>query len=229
MAIRRGACRGGASHLAGALAGLELRWEDTESDASFGELRVELVRNHEALTLWLREARPDALWSSDGVQITCSRPRDLPRAGEIRKLLSELSGRFGDAPPSTGDLKQELARLRAIRAATPDASSYHRVERTTQGARGFLRLGFRCNQDCFICPQSRAWSDMDEETVAGWVDDMASQGVEHLTLSGGEPTIFPFLPRIVERATRAEMRVLLQTNAVRLAQRSYLDTLVARG
>jgi organic radical activating enzyme len=95
---------------------------------------------------------------------------------------------------------------------------------------GIIRLGFRCNQDCAFCWQSRAWPEPDPATCQGWIDAMAGEGVSNLLLSGGEPTIYGALPELVSHAAGHHgMEVGLETNAIRLRKPAYLADLMDRG
>ncbi|MBR56990.1 MAG: hypothetical protein CMH54_02910 [Myxococcales bacterium] len=94
------------------------------------------------------------------------------------------------------------------------------------GPMGTLRLGFRCNQDCWFCWQGRDWPDPPHDFYFQWLDHMAAAGVRNLAITGGEPTIHKLLPTIIERATRKhDMMASIQTNAIRLAKPNYLKQL----
>lgn len=198
-------------------------------------LRVALEGEGRSLTLLLEEAAPDAKWRRDGWQVTCVRPdgefsaRDPVIAGWLRHLarrFGEPAGRASDG----GALFETLEHLRLFHAEGIDDSQLRRLETATHGMRGFLRIGHRCNQDCTICPQGRHWPSAPEPQVFRWLDELAAVGVRHLTLSGGEPTIYPWLARLVERAAGTHgMRVLLQTNAVQFAKKRVLRRLTDAG
>jgi MoaA/NifB/PqqE/SkfB family radical SAM enzyme len=116
-----------------------------------------------------------------------------------------------------------------VRAGIADRS-LRRVEHTEAGTLGVLRLGFRCNQRCAMCFQGRSWPDPPAELVRTWLDELGAAGVDMLMLTGGEPTVFPELPELIERASqRYGMEVHLQTNGVMLADAEYLAMLVEAG
>ncbi|MGB0589392.1 MAG: radical SAM protein [Myxococcota bacterium] len=95
---------------------------------------------------------------------------------------------------------------------------------------GIIRLGFRCNQDCAFCWQSRSWPEPDTATCKAWIDAFASQGVTNLIFSGGEPTLYKSLPALITHAAQTHgMEVGLETNAIRFRKASYLSDLMARG
>ncbi len=53
-----------------------------------------------------------------------------------------------------------------------------------------MRLGFRCNQDCHFCWQSRNWPVPPEELHFIWLEEMYKEGVKQVVFTGGEPTFF---------------------------------------
>lgn len=85
--------------------------------------------------------------------------------------------------------------------------------------RGLVRTGFRCNQDCGFCWQSRQWGDFGSEQVRVWIEDLAKAGVERLSISGGEPTLDRELTDHIRHARALGIHsVSLETNAVLLSR-----------
>lgn len=94
-----------------------------------------------------------------------------------------------------------------------------------------LQLGTRCNNACVFCaaagerelhaPAPSAELLLD---ALGSVPDG-----ETLALVGGEPTLHDDLPSLVRRAKRKVGRVVVQTNARRLAYPSYAESLAEAG
>lgn len=111
-----------------------------------------------------------------------------------------------------------------------DDGCYRRVFNGSLGRSGNLRLGYRCNQDCGLCWQSRGWPEPPAALYAVWLDELAAAGVTTLTFTGGEPTLHRSLPALVRRA-RVEhgMHVQIQTNAIQLAKPRVLDRLLEAG
>lgn len=102
-------------------------------------------------------------------------------------------------------------------------------EGSRESAQATLRLGFRCNQACRFCWQGRHWPDA---PIGRWRADLEQQverGVRSLTITGGEPTLYRHLPRVIETARQLGLRVNVQTNAVRLRKPAYTQTLVDAG
>lgn len=92
-----------------------------------------------------------------------------------------------------------------------------------------FRLGFRCNQDCGFCWQGRDWQEPPTALYERWIDEVAVAGIRSITFSGGEPTIHPALPALVERAVRHGIAVALQTNAIQLAKAAFAARIVEAG
>jgi hypothetical protein len=95
---------------------------------------------------------------------------------------------------------------------------------------GLLRTGFRCNQDCGMCWQSREWPDFGGAPVRTWIEDFARGGVRALTISGGEPMLDPELPSYVEHARALGFTsIQLETNAIQAAKPGHAARLAAAG
>ena len=90
---------------------------------------------------------------------------------------------------------------------------------------GIIRLGFGCNQDCSFCWQARDDPDPPESVLLTWIDDLARSGARKLTFSGGEPTQYKSLLGLMQYAQDRGMASWLQTNAIALSNRSYLQRL----
>ena len=85
---------------------------------------------------------------------------------------------------------------------------------------GLVRTGFRCNQDCGFCWQSRDWPGYDAAQVRTWIEDLYELGARNLTISGGEPTLDRSLVDHVRRARDLGMdAVVIETNAIQIGKR----------
>lgn len=215
--------------------GLPLSWEEREAAAPIGELAVRVGSEPSRLELVLREAQAAARWQDDGLQVTCRRDhgRDPLRDPLLRSWLASLDARFAPARRRRGSADPLRAALDAVRPfARAGIADWmlRRAESTHEGRVGMLIIGHRCNQDCSICFQGRSWPDPPRAMVEQWLEELAAARVETVVLTGGEPTVYRWLPELVDRATgRHGMTVLLQTNAVRLAKASYLRQLIDAG
>ncbi|RME25174.1 MAG: radical SAM protein [Deltaproteobacteria bacterium] len=131
-------------------------------------------------------------------------------------------------PPALGRLAEALDRWWPY--AGLDDSEFRQLASSPEGLHGMVRLGYRCNQDCWFCWQDRRGPAPPRALVERWLDELAELGVEEVHITGGEPTTWQELPDLVERAARLHgMRVVVQTNAVRLSRRSYAVRLADAG
>lgn len=89
----------------------------------------------------------------------------------------------------------------------------------------YLRLSLteRCNLSCSYCvphelaPQAADW--MSDDEVVALVQSLVPLGLRRVRLTGGEPTLRPRLPRLVERLAQLGLADLsLTTNGTRLAE-----------
>lgn len=107
---------------------------------------------------------------------------------------------------------------------------FRKVSSSPDGAYGTLRLGYRCNQDCWFCWQDRHGPMPPIEKYGDWLDELAMLGVGSINFTGGEVTTVPGLLPLMERASRHHgLAVSIQTNAVRLGQPRYLQNLLDAG
>jgi uncharacterized Fe-S cluster-containing radical SAM superfamily protein len=216
-------------------ADLSLSWIDLGAGEPIGELSVRVEAGERHLRLVLRDAAPDARWQDDGIQVTCRRQGDRDLLGDpvLHRWLASLDARFAPTSRADGSSSDLRAALAAARQFTGEGIAdwmLRRAESTHEGALGMLIVGHRCNQDCTICFQGRHWPDPPKEMVFRWLDELAQTGIDTVVLTGGEPTVYSWLPDLIARAAGPHgMRVLLQTNAVMLAKQSYLRRLLDAG
>jgi MoaA/NifB/PqqE/SkfB family radical SAM enzyme len=96
---------------------------------------------------------------------------------------------------------------------------------------GTLRLGLECNHKCIFCTIS---DDPDptftKEEAKSKIDSMIKQGVEIVNFTGGEPTIRDDLVELFAYAKQKGVkRIELQTNAILLSDKEYLNKLIDNG
>ncbi|MBD3263440.1 radical SAM protein, partial [Candidatus Woesearchaeota archaeon] len=77
-----------------------------------------------------------------------------------------------------------------------------------------LRLGMRCNFNCPFCNVFNN-EEVGERTLEDMkrIVDAAPRDLKTLSLSGGEPTLYPYLGDLVEYVKAGGWEVMLQTNA----------------
>ncbi len=71
----------------------------------------------------------------------------------------------------------------------------------------------RCNNACPYCDQPKADRDMPVTQFAALLDELAGESIEAVALGGGEPTLHPALPVLLEAVRRRSLRAGLTTNA----------------
>ncbi|NQU24641.1 MAG: radical SAM protein [Candidatus Nealsonbacteria bacterium] len=85
-----------------------------------------------------------------------------------------------------------------------------------------LSITNQCNFRCPVCYAASGPSDNPSHLalteIVRRACDMRRVGVKQVSLTGGEPTLHPDLPRIVRRLRRMGLRVLIATNGQRLAE-----------
>ena len=91
--------------------------------------------------------------------------------------------------------------------------------------------GTACNQRCVSCPfpadVDRSFRSAAEIQAA--LQAAKEKGATGVVFSGGEPTIHPELPELVQEARQLGLAVCLATNGVLLAERNVLESLYKAG
>jgi MoaA/NifB/PqqE/SkfB family radical SAM enzyme len=97
-----------------------------------------------------------------------------------------------------------------------------------------INLGLTCNYRCAFCPSStasrahRGWSE--PAKVRAEIDRLSQQGTDSISFSGGEPTLFPQLPDLIQHARDLGFsKITITTNGSRLGDPGFLDSLLQQG
>jgi len=94
-----------------------------------------------------------------------------------------------------------------------------------------LAITYRCNNDCAHCYNARERS-FPELTTEEWfkvLDQLWELGVPHIVFTGGEATLREDLPELIRHAEANGQITGLNTNARRLMDMKYVETLVEAG
>lgn len=204
---------------------LDLRWRD-EPLGNGWALVVTIAAASGPVELELCDPGLDRPMYFRGTRVGLGH-RQLPEDAE--PLWRVLSRRVAALDGSTCN---QIDQLHAARAEwLPYRDVDDDAMRTFSGGEALLRLGFRCNQDCSFCWQDRLAPGPPLAVLEGWLDEMVAAGANTIVLSGGEPTVYlDTLLALARRATGHHgLPVLLQTNAIRLAQPHVLEALLAAG
>ena len=94
---------------------------------------------------------------------------------------------------------------------------------------GYLQLTRECNQRCRFCSNPPSGLETTAAEACGHVDDLVARRYDGVVLTGGEPTLVPWLPEVVRHAAARGLAVRLITNGQRLGEGGLLAELVAAG
>lgn len=94
---------------------------------------------------------------------------------------------------------------------------------------GYVQLTRDCNQLCRFCSNPPTGEAIELAEACRLVDDLRARGFDGVILTGGEPTLVPWLPDVVRHATASGLSPRIITNGQRLADGPLLDALVAAG
>lgn len=103
---------------------------------------------------------------------------------------------------------------------------------TTLSNRLYIQLGSNCNCDCIFCAvaDSRHFPELPLQRIREHLIIGRVNGLERLTISGGEPTTRKDLRQIVQTARElGYTHIQIQTNGRALASRSYTQNLLNEG
>src|SRR5512143_3636646 len=94
---------------------------------------------------------------------------------------------------------------------------------------GYVQVTRACNQTCRFCSNPPSGLEIGVEEACRRVDDLAERRFAGVILTGGEPTLVPWLPEVVRHATARGLAPRIITNGQRLADGPLLDALAAAG
>lgn len=80
----------------------------------------------------------------------------------------------------------------------------------------YLAVGYNCNHYCYFCPcgkeENKAKAAPTEQIIQAIKDGMSNNGVEYVTLSGGEPTLHPGFHDVLKFCVESRLKVTVLTN-----------------
>jgi sulfatase maturation enzyme AslB (radical SAM superfamily) len=210
--------------------GVPLRWYVRDSQVSEWHLHV-IVADDVEFDMYPGDTAGMRFWVGTdtlGVNVRSARSAQQDRHS-LKRILLQLKRRLtAIGVHDNGIVVQEL------RDAIDHFNSFREISdfmyRSQSPREAVIRLGFRCNQDCGFCWQSRKWPEPPAEYYDHWLEAFGKTGCREVTFSGGEPTIHSELPRLMERASQEYgMEVAIQTNAIRFRKRPFAESIVAKG
>jgi organic radical activating enzyme len=97
-------------------------------------------------------------------------------------------------------------------------------------SRGLVRINGHCNMSCSFCFIDRTVGDFEVDPLVAEIAQIRERGVDHLVLSGGEPTLHPDLPALVARGKELGFQTIeIQTNGVKAHEMEYARRLADAG
>lgn len=94
---------------------------------------------------------------------------------------------------------------------------------------GYIQVTRRCNQRCRFCSNPENGRELPLESACRLIDRYRRLGYDGVILTGGEPTVYEPLPLLIAYAAARGIHCRVITNAQRMAQPAYLETLCAAG
>ncbi|MCD4762182.1 radical SAM protein [bacterium] len=94
----------------------------------------------------------------------------------------------------------------------------------------YIQLTRDCNQRCLFCSNPPVGKDeLSFAQVKDLIDKYKKRGYDGLILSGGEPTVYPNLFKIIQYCSRINLLTRIITNGQIIAEKSYLNKLIVSG
>ena len=94
---------------------------------------------------------------------------------------------------------------------------------------GYIQVIRRCNQCCVFCSNPDNDAILPLAEVERLLVDFFERGMDGVLLTGGEPTLHPDLPAMLQAAVRIGIAPRVITNGQKTADRAYLGELVDAG
>lgn len=216
---------GGGAHLASLVRAARASGVEVELSPA-GRLPLCAPFGHEGVDI---DAPGRALPPSPG----CERPATpcgacavAARCGGVARSYLARHGTRG-LTPSAGPASSASGR----RVALPTWSA-ERIEQARSRTLLVLRPTVHCNQDCSFCSANETtpnvWADPTDMLRA--IVRAGERGIQHLSFSGGEPTLSPHLPSFVAAARAAGIaRIEVVTNGVLLDREARVEALRIAG
>lgn len=89
----------------------------------------------------------------------------------------------------------------------------------------YLQLTRKCNNECVFCSNPQFEKDYSLDEAKKTIKEFANEGVTEIFLTGGEPTIAPFLPEIIKFIIKQKITPRLITNGVKLSNKQFVQKL----
>ncbi len=94
---------------------------------------------------------------------------------------------------------------------------------------GYIQVTRQCNQRCRFCSNPPVEAERTLEQARELVDDLRGRGYHGVILTGGEPTLAPYLPELIAYCREVGLPARLITNGTLLCEAERLDRLLDAG
>jgi pyruvate-formate lyase-activating enzyme len=94
---------------------------------------------------------------------------------------------------------------------------------------GYIQVTRQCTQRCRFCSNPPVEAERSLGEARALADDLKARGYDGVILTGGEPTLAPWLPELVTHCRDAGLPPRLITNGTLLCEPDLLDRLVGAG
>jgi radical SAM protein with 4Fe4S-binding SPASM domain len=191
------------------------------SEAVWRKARDVLIHRSPWLVLepsWVRPVPESALANRHG-RAWASLRRGIGRVVREAEPNLDLLQRWATIPGAVPDVIEELQQSGLDTLARTMAKlAGDRCTRTSGNRQILLAPTYRCNLTCSYCYAKNFSNgfppDMSLEDLALAFSWAATQGVDHILLAGGEPTIYSHFPELLRMAKAHGMAVLLTSNCL---------------
>lgn len=93
----------------------------------------------------------------------------------------------------------------------------------------YLQLTRKCNNECVFCSNPQFEKDYSLDEAKKRVLEFRNEGITEIFLTGGEPTIVPFLPKVIEFMIKQRIIPRVITNGVKLSNKQLAQKLYNAG
>lgn len=95
--------------------------------------------------------------------------------------------------------------------------------------KAYMVLGYACNQKCLCCPcekNQKLNSIKDLQELKEEVENMVEKGITDVTISGGEPTIYPNFFEIIKYIIEKNINIHILSNGEKFAEYDFANKFV---
>jgi molybdenum cofactor biosynthesis enzyme MoaA/glutamate dehydrogenase/leucine dehydrogenase len=132
------------------------------------------------------------------------------------------------ARPERGGEPRPDQHFESVKGVTYECPEDGSGEATIASVR--LRVGHKCNRRCTFCFIPHHEKAVHDHDIRASIQAAVEKGVRELVMTGGEPTLQKDLPEYIEQARDGGVRrIILQTNAMKLANEEFCQELVDKG